>query len=77
MKRFIGKFALVLGVLFVFSVGLDAKDRSAKGVKLNYKSLNAKALKEYKIPVHPGGRSVPFWNGFSYRFIYAPAFKDL
>ena len=75
MHRFPGVIALVLGASLVLSTGLDAKDRSAKGVKLNYKSLNAKALKEYNQPVHPGrGDEVPFWNGFSYRFIYAPAF---
>jgi maltose/maltodextrin transport system substrate-binding protein len=32
-------------------------------------------MKEYSVPVHPGRKdSTPFWNGFSYRFIYAPAF---
>ena len=75
MIRFNRPIALILGTLLVFSSVLDAKDRSAKGVKLNYKSLNAKAMKEYSVPVHPGRKdSTPFWNGFSYRFIYAPAF---
>lgn len=73
---FYGAVALVVASMLVFCSGLDARDRSAKGVKLNYKSLNAKALKEYSKPVHPGrSGSVPFWNGFSYRFIYAPAFE--
>ena len=73
---FYGAVALIIASMLVFCPGLDARDRSAKGVKLNYKSLNAKALKEYSKPVHPGrSGSVPFWNGFSYRFIYAPAFE--
>ena len=31
---------------------------------------------EYLVPVRPGesGKS-PFWNGFSKRFMYAPAFE--
>ena len=49
MIRFNRSIALILGTLLVFSSVLDAKDRSAKGVKLHYKSLNAKAMKEYSI----------------------------
>lgn len=40
-----------------------------------YKSLNAQAEKEYLQPIRPGyeGRN-PFWNKFSKKFMYAPAF---
>lgn len=42
---------------------------------LDYEQLNAQALKEYDQPVRPGyeGKN-PYWNGYSTRFIYAPAF---
>lgn len=43
--------------------------------ELNYEELNAQALQEYLQPVHPGVRGkTPFWNGYSFKFIYAPAF---
>ena len=43
--------------------------------ELDYKQLNAQALNEYDQPVRPGyeGKN-PYWNGYSIRFIYAPAF---
>lgn len=42
---------------------------------LKYKKLNERALKEYSVPVRPGyeGRN-PFWNAYSVKFIYSPAF---
>jgi len=43
--------------------------------EFDYEALNAQALAEYQQPVHPGVRGqVPFWNGYSFKFIYAPAF---
>ena len=48
-----------------------------KGNKLDfdYESLNARALEESLVPVHPGVRGeVPFWNKYSFKFTYAPAF---
>ena len=47
-----------------------------KGIpELDYEALNARAAAEYLQPVHPGVRTeVPFWNGYSFKFIYAPAF---
>lgn len=41
----------------------------------DYKNLNEQAKQEYQKPIRPGyeGRN-PFWNGFSTKFIYAPAF---
>ncbi|MBP5504733.1 MAG: hypothetical protein J6X89_01365 [Bacteroidales bacterium] len=42
---------------------------------LDYDVLNQVAVQEYLQPVHPGVRGeVPFWNKFSFKFIYAPAF---
>ena len=42
---------------------------------LDYEVLNEQALAEYQQPVHPGVRGqVPFWNKYSFRFTYAPAF---
>lgn len=37
-------------------------------------SLAEQAAAEYLLPVHPGGDSTPFWNGFATKFIYAPSF---
>jgi len=47
-----------------------------KGIpELDYEALNAHAAAEYLQPVHPGVQGeVPFWNGYSFKFIYAPAF---
>ncbi len=43
--------------------------------ELDYVKLNAQAAEEYLRPVHPGIRGqVPFWNGYSFKFIYAPSF---
>ena len=45
-----------------------------------YKKLNTQAIAEYNIPIRPGyeGRN-PYWNKFSKKFMYAPAFdfKDV
>lgn len=42
---------------------------------LDYDVLNTRAAEEYLTPVHPGLRGeVPFWNKYSFRFTYAPAF---
>ena len=59
-------------LLLVSTLGLSA---FAGTPVLNYKRLNAQAAREYNVPVRPGyeGRN-PFWNGFSCKFIYAPAF---
>ncbi len=43
--------------------------------EFDYEALNAQAAAEYLQPVHPGIRGeVPFWNAYSFKFIYAPAF---
>ena len=43
--------------------------------ELDYVNLNAQAAEEYLRPVHPGIKGqVPFWNGYSFKFIYAPSF---
>ena len=40
-----------------------------------YEKLNKQAIAEYNIPIRPGyeGRN-PYWNKFSNKFMYAPAF---
>ena len=40
-----------------------------------YEKLNEQAIAEYNIPIRPGyeGRN-PYWNKFSNKFMYAPAF---
>lgn len=43
--------------------------------EFDYEALNAQAAEEYLHPVHPGVQGeVPFWNPYSFKFIYAPAF---
>ena len=43
--------------------------------EFDYEALNARAAQEYLQPVHPGVKGeIPFWNGYSFKFIYAPAF---
>lgn len=48
---------------------------AARFPKLNYKRLNAQAAHKYLSPVRPGyeGRN-PYWNAYSTRFLFAPAF---
>jgi len=41
---------------------------------VDFVSLNEQAAREYLEPVRPGGDGAPFWNVFSPRFLYAPAF---
>ena len=62
-------FILAAGLFLVAGCG-NAPDKEAFT-----KSLNSQAEKEYLQPVRPGyeGRN-PFWNKFSKKFMYAPAF---
>lgn len=48
---------------------------SAQAPAMDYRMINERAAEDYLIPVRPGyeGRN-PFWNGYSRKFIYAPAF---
>ena len=52
-----------------------AANMKGKEPKLNYSKINALAVKQYNKPIRPGyaGRN-PYWNVFSDKFIYAPAF---
>lgn len=55
--------------------GSNAETQKVDLKLLNYRKLNAEAVKEYQQPIRPGGVSTtPFWNGFSKKFLYAPAF---
>ncbi len=43
--------------------------------ELDYDLLNKQAQKEYLTPVRPGyDKKNPYWNEFSFKFMYAPAF---
>jgi maltose/maltodextrin transport system substrate-binding protein len=66
MKRILPLLVLVLAASLPAAAGAPS---------LRHGRLNARAVKEYNIPVRPGyeGRN-PFWNGFSKKYIYAPAF---
>lgn len=67
---------LLSGLASVYVMaGSNAKPQKVDLNLLNYKKLNAEAAKEYQQPIRPGnGSTVPFWNGFSKKFLYAPAF---
>ena len=44
-------------------------------IEFDYEKLNELSRLQYLEPVHPGrSGQVPFWNGYSFKFIYAPAF---
>lgn len=44
-------------------------------IVLDYEALNAQALEESLVPVHPGVKGeVPFWNKYSFKFSHAPVF---
>ena len=61
-------FVVFVVLALLASVGAAAKD-------INYKKVNAQALREYQRPVRPGTNGEnPFWNGFARKFMYAPAF---
>ena len=50
-------------------------DGTSNVPEFDYEALNAQALEEYLVPVHPGIRGQrPFWNTFSIKYIYAPIF---
>lgn len=52
-----------------------SSDKGSICERLDYAKINAEARNRYLDPIRPGydGRN-PFWNGFSKKFIYAPAF---
>ncbi len=64
-------------IIFSLTIGLSLS-LWAQMPKLNYKKINREAQREYLKPVRPGyeGRN-PFWNGYSKRFLFAPAFDFL
>ncbi|MBO4558073.1 MAG: hypothetical protein J5693_05655 [Bacteroidales bacterium] len=68
MKRIVTIIAAALLIAGCSDSGKNVLD-------FDYDSLNARALAEYEIPVHPGiPGEVPFWNQYAFKFIYAPAF---
>ena len=68
------KSFVIISALALLCVA-SCKPKSAGMPFLDYEVLNTQAAQEYLQPVHPGSRpDVPFWNKFSFKFIYAPAF---
>ena len=68
------KSFVIISALALLCVA-SCKPKSAGMPFLDYEVLNEQAAQEYLQPVHPGSRpDVPFWNKFSFKFIYAPAF---
>ena len=68
----LSKLVAVAAVAVVFNACCNNSDQTAK--------LNSQAADEYLVPVRPGyeGKN-DYWNAFSPKFIYAPAFdiKDV
>lgn len=74
MKKALQIHILLAALCCALLSGCEAKQKSILD-RLDYESLNAKALSEYAMPVHPGHRGqVPFWNKYAFKFMYAPAF---
>lgn len=58
--------------MFLVSCQKEASEKQRNDSKENYGAASREASAS---PIHPGvPDSIPFWNGFSKRFIYAPAF---
>ena len=57
------------------ALGMMCQTAAAQLPKLNMEQLRKQAEKEYLNPVSPGYEGKhPFWNVYSTKFIYAPAF---
>ena len=56
-------------------IAVGAQGTKKEQSAADYTKINAQAADEYLMPIRPGyeGKN-PFWNRFSYKFIYAPAF---
>ena len=65
-NRTMKKFVLSLALIVAMVACAPKKDAN--------QLLTEQAAAEYLVPVHPGNSERPFWNGFSKKFIYAPAF---
>lgn len=66
-RRILFAAALFPAVLALLSCGNNGN--------ADFKKLNARAAKEYLVPVRPGvPGGQPFWNVYSNKFTYAPAF---
>jgi maltose/maltodextrin transport system substrate-binding protein len=66
-----------IGALLLFLLGISCQEKAdtskSKNSDKDYREISRKASAE---PIHPGiPDSIPFWNKFSKRFIYAPAFE--
>lgn len=66
--------ALLAAVVVSTSATLAVNHDKAPAT-LDYETLNRQACEEYSVPLRPGYEEVnPYWNEFSTKFIYAPAF---
>ena len=65
-------------LLFVSCVCMTASSYArytSAPTEIDYQQLNERAKKEYLQPIRPGyEKKNPYWNEFSFKFIYAPAF---
>ncbi len=69
------KTILKISVILLF-LGVSCQKKSSEDqIKNSNKNYGNIAREASSIPIHPGvPDSIPFWNSFSTRFIYAPAF---
>ncbi len=59
----------------IVAIGSNAATYTTAPDTLDYKELNTRAAAEYLQPIRPGYEERnPFWNEFSIKFTYAPAF---
>ena len=66
-RRILFAAALFPAVLALLSCGNNGN--------ADFKKLNARAAKEYLVPVRPGvPGGQPFWNVYANKFTFAPAF---
>lgn len=69
MKKLISKLTLVILSIAIWNPSANADEI------FNYDEINADVAKEYLRPVRPGyEKKNPYWNAFSKKFLYAPAF---
>jgi hypothetical protein len=67
---------LKLTLALLFASCLMCKAQTDYGKQLDYKRINALTMRESKMPIRAGepGKA-PFWNTYSKRFTFAPAFE--
>jgi hypothetical protein len=67
---------LICCLFLLWIMSLQNYAQSTYSVHLNYNQINSTALQESLSPIRPGiPNQTPFWNKYSKRFTYAPAFN--